>query len=80
MVPSSVPVGNDSVITVMYRTVVKTVAVKPQLEEYKTGKVSKPVEPKKTRGILSWKKNIEDHENGEQLGEVRNIGNVGRSL
>lgn len=81
IVPLAVPVSNDSVITVsMYGTAVKTVAVKTQLEGYETGKAPKPVEPGKTGGVFSWKKNREDQETGEQLGEVRNIGNAGRSL
>jgi uncharacterized protein YbjQ (UPF0145 family) len=81
IVPLSVPVSKDSVITVsMYGTAVKTVAVKTQLEGYETGKVPKPVKPSKTEGVFSWKKNREDPETGEQLGEVRNIGNAGRSL
>jgi len=81
IVPLSVPVSNDSVITVsMYGTAVKTVAAKCQLQEYETGKASKPVEPGKTAGVFSWKKNREDPEAGEQLSEVRNIGNAGRSL
>ena len=40
IVPLSVPVSNDSVITVsMYGTAVKTVTVKAQLQGYETGKV-----------------------------------------
>ena len=81
IVPLSVPVSNDSVITVsMYGTAVKTVAVKNQLEGYETGKVPKPIKPGKKAGVFSWNKNREDQETGEQLGEVRNIGNAGRSL
>ena len=81
IVPLSVPVSNDSVITVsMYGTAVKTVAVKTQLEGYETAKASKPIKPGKTGGVFSWKKNKEDQKAGEQLGEVRNIGNAGRSL
>ena len=81
IVPLSVPVSNDSVITVsMYGTAVKTVAVKTQLQGYETGKTSKPIKPGKTGGVFSWKKNREDQKTGEQLGEVRNIGNAGRSL
>jgi uncharacterized protein YbjQ (UPF0145 family) len=81
MVPLSVTVSNDSVITVsMYGTAVKTVADKPQLEGYETGEVSKHIKPGKTTGVFSWEKNREDQVTGEQLGEVRNIGNAGRSL
>ena len=81
IVPLSVPVSNDSVITVsIYGTAVKTVAVKTQSKGYETGKASKPVKPGKTSGVFSWKKNREDQETGQQLGEVRNIGNAGRSL
>ena len=80
IVPLSVPVSNDSVITVsMYGTAVKTVGVKTQMKGHETGKVTMPIKPGKT-GVFSWKKNREDQETGEQLGEVRNIGNVGRSL
>ena len=81
IVPLSVPVSNDSVITVsMYGTAVKTVAVKTQLQGNETGNTSKPIKPGKTGGVFSWKKNREDQKIGEQLGEVRNIGNAGRSL
>ena len=81
IVPLSVPVSNDSVITVsMYGTAVKTVADKPHSQGYESGKVSKPITPGKTAGVFSWKKNREDQETGEQPDEVRNIGNAGRSL
>jgi uncharacterized protein YbjQ (UPF0145 family) len=81
IVPLSVPVSNDSVITVsMYGTAVITVAVKTQLQGYETGKVPKPINPGKTGGVFSWKKNREDQDTGEQLGKVKNIGNAGRSL
>ena len=81
IVPLSVPVSNDSVITVsMYGTAVKTVAVKTQLEGYETGKVPKPIKPGKTGSIFDRKKNRQDQKAGEQLGEVKNIGNAGRSL
>ena len=80
IVPLSVPVSNDSVITVsMYGTAVKIITVKTQLEGYESGKVSKPIKPGKT-GVFSWKKNRVDQKNEEQLGEIRNIGNAGRSL
>jgi len=75
------PVSNDSVITVsMYGTAVKTVAVKNQLGGYETGKVPKPIEPGKTGSIFTRNKNRHDPKIGEQLGEVKNIGNAGRSL
>jgi uncharacterized protein YbjQ (UPF0145 family) len=81
IVPLSVPVSNDSVITVsMYGTAVITVAVKTQLQGYETGKVPKPINPGKTGGVFSWKKNREDQDTGEQLGKVKNIGNARRSL
>ena len=81
IVPLSVPVSNDSVITVsMYGTAVKTVTVKNQLGGYETGKAPKPIKPGKAGSTFAWKKNREDQETGEQLGEVRNIGNAGRSL
>jgi hypothetical protein len=81
IVPLSVPVSHDSVITVsMYGTAVKTVSVKAQLQGYETGKVPKSIKPGKTGGVFSWKKNREDQETGEQPDEVRNIGNAGRSL
>ena len=80
IVPLSVPVSNDSVITVsMYGTAVKTVTVKTQLQGYENGKVSKPIKPGKTTDVFAWNKNREDQVTGEQLSEVRNIGNVGRS-
>jgi uncharacterized protein YbjQ (UPF0145 family) len=81
IVPLSVPVSNDSVITVsMYGTAVKTVADKPKLEGYETGKVSKPIKPLGTGSIFDRNKNRQDQKIGEQLGEFRNIGNAGRSL
>ena len=81
IVPLSVPVSNDSVITVsMYGTAVKTDAVKIKSLGYETGKASKPVEPGITGGVFPWKKHREGQEAEEKSGEVRNIGNVGRSL
>jgi uncharacterized protein YbjQ (UPF0145 family) len=81
IVPLSVTVSNDSVITVsMYGTAVKTVAVKTQLQGYETRKVSKPIKPGKTGSIFDRNKNRPDQKIGKQLGEVRNIGNAGRSL
>jgi uncharacterized protein YbjQ (UPF0145 family) len=57
IVPLSVPVSNDSVITVsMYGTAVKTVAVKNQFQGYETGKVPKPVKPDKTGGVFLGRK------------------------
>ena len=44
IVPLSVPVSSDSVITVsMYGTAVKTVAVNTHSQGYKIGKASKPI-------------------------------------
>jgi uncharacterized protein YbjQ (UPF0145 family) len=81
IVPLSVSVSNDSVITVsMYGTAVKTVAVKTQMQGCETGKVPKSIKPGKTAGVFSWKKNRDDQETGEHSSEVRNIGNAGRSL
>ena len=81
IVPLSVTVSNDSVITVsMYGTAVKTVTVNAQFQGNETGNTSKPNNPEKTGGVFSWKKNREDQKTSEQLGEVRNIGNAGRSL
>ncbi|MBU0767837.1 MAG: YbjQ family protein [Proteobacteria bacterium] len=81
IVPLSDPVSSDSVITVsMYGTAVKTFAVKAQLQGYETTKASKPIKPGKTGSIFARKKNRQDQKIGDQLGEVRNIGNVGRSL
>jgi len=81
IVPLLVPGSNDFVITVsMYGTAVKTVAAKSQLLRYETGKASKPIKPGKTESIFAMKKNRQNQKIGDQLGEVRNIGNVGRSL
>ena len=65
IVPLSVPVSNDSVITVsMYGTAVKTVAVKTQLQGNETGKVLKAYQAwenrrcflleEKQRGSKEW--------------------------
>jgi len=64
----------------MYGTAVKTVAVKAHLQGHKTGKNPKPIKSGKTGGIFDRNKNRQDQKIGEQLGEVRNIGNAGRSL
>jgi uncharacterized protein YbjQ (UPF0145 family) len=79
--PLSVPVSNDSVITVsMYGTAVKIVAVKIQLQGYETDNPSKPVEPGKTGGIFDRNKNRQDQRICEQLSEVKNLGNAGRRI
>jgi len=81
IVPLSVSVSNDSVITVsMYGTAVKTVAVKTQMQGCETGKVPKSIKPGKTGSIFTRNKNRHDPKIGKQLGEVKNIGNAGRGL